>query len=68
MKKHCSSRSNSAWCDLNSTGDILKLHGIYPKPKCQCQKQFTFTPRQFQLEGARVINKSQKTFKGTQTA
>ena len=46
----------------------MNLYGIYPNPKCKCQKQITFTPRQFQPEGARVINKSQKTFKGTQTA
>ena len=24
--KHCSPMSNSAWCDLNSKGDFLKLH------------------------------------------
>ena len=24
--KHCSAMSNSAWCDLNSQSNILKLH------------------------------------------
>ena len=23
---HCSAMSNSAWCELNSKGDFLKLH------------------------------------------
>ena len=30
--------SNSAWCDLNSTGDLLKLHDKCPNPQCNCQK------------------------------
>ena len=30
--------SNSAWCDLNSKGDILQLHEKCPNPKCNCQK------------------------------
>ena len=38
------------------------------QPKCNCQKQITFTPKQFQLEGGSVKNKLQKIFKGTQTA
>ena len=37
-------------------------------PKCNCQKQFTFAPRQFQLEGGSIKSKLQKIFKGTQSA
>ena len=44
----------------------MNLYGIYPNPKCKCQKQITFTPRQFQPEGAGV-QKIPKNFKGTQT-
>ena len=43
---------SSACCDLNSKGDFLKLHDICHNPKCNCQKQINFTPRQFELEGA----------------
>ena len=65
---HCSSMSNSAWCDLNSVGIILKLHDKCPNPKCNCQKINTFTPHQNILEGGSMKSKLQKTFKGTQTA
>ena len=41
---HCSSISNSAWSDLDSKGNILKLHDKCPNPKCGCQKIITFTP------------------------
>ena len=37
-------------------------------PKCKCQKQITFTPKQFQLDGGSIKSKLQKIFKGTQTA
>ena len=60
--------SQSAWCDLNAKGDTLKMHDNCSNPKCRCEKQITFTPRQFQLEGAGFENKLQKKFKGTQTA
>ena len=43
--------SNIAWCDLNSK-NILILHDYCPNPKCKCQKQITFTPEQFQMEGS----------------
>ena len=46
--------SNSAWCDLNSKGDILKLHDKCPNPKCNCQKIITFTPHQYMLEGGSI--------------
>ena len=45
-KNHCSVMSNSAWTDLNSRGDILKLHDKCPNPKGGCQKIITFTPHQ----------------------
>ena len=64
----CSSISNSAWCDLNSKGNILKLHDNCPNPKCKCQKILTFTPHQYMLEGGSIKSKLQKIFRGTQTA
>ena len=60
--------SNSAWCDLNSKGNILKLHDKCPNPKCNCQKIITFTPHQYMLEGGSIKSKLQKNFMGTQTA
>ena len=63
-----STMSNSAQCDLNKDCTVLKLHDICHNPKCNCQKQITFTPRQFQLEGGSIKSKLQKKFKGTQTA
>ena len=53
---HCSAMSNSAWCDLNVKDDILKLHDLSNIPECECQKQITFTPRKFQMEGAGFQN------------
>ena len=66
--KHCSAMSNSAWTDLNSQGNILKLHDKCPNHKCGCQKIITFTPNQYMLEGGSIKSKLQKIFKGTQTA
>ena len=37
-------------------------------PKCYCQKQITFTPKQFQLEGGSIKSTLQKIFKRRQTA
>ena len=65
---HRSATSNSAWCDLNKNCAVLKLHDTCHNPKCKCQKQITFTPKQFQLEGGSSENKLRKSFKGTQTA
>ena len=65
---HCSFMSNSAWTDLNSKGNILKLRHKCPNPKCGCQKIITFTPHQYMLEGGSIKSKLQKIFKGTQTA
>ena len=66
--KHCSSMSNSAWCDLNNKGNILKLHDKCPNPKCNCQKIITFTPNQYMLEGGSIKSKLQKNFRGTKKA
>ena len=60
--------SNSAWTDLNSQGNIIKLHDKCPNPKCGCQKIITFTPHQYMLEGGSIKSKLQKIFKGTQSA
>ena len=49
---HRSAMSNSAWCDLNKNCTVLKLHDMCHNPKCKSQKQITFSPNQFQLEGA----------------
>ena len=65
---HCSSMSNSAWCDLNSKGNILKLHDKCHNPKCNCQKLITFTPHQHMLEGNGFKNTMGKMFEGSQTA
>ena len=62
---HCSALSNSAWCDLNSKGDTLKLHDICHNRKCKCQMQITFTPRQFQLEVSGFKNTMKKIFEET---
>ena len=67
-KNHCSSMSNSAWTDLNSKGNLLKLHDKCPNSKCGCQQIITFTPHQYMLEGGSIKSKLQKIFKGTQTA
>ena len=57
--------SNSAWTELNSKGNILKLYGKCPNPKCGCQKIITFTPHQYMLEGGSIKSKPQKIFRGT---
>ena len=55
-------------CDLNKDCTVLKLQDMCHNPKCNCQKQITFSPKQFQLEGGLIKSKLQKIFKGTQTA
>ena len=67
-RNHCSGISNSAWTDLNSQGNILKLHDKCPNPKCGCQKIITFTPHQYMLEGGSIKSKLQKIFRGTKKA
>ena len=46
-----SAMSNSAWCDLKKNCTLLKLHDMCHNPKCNCQKQITFSPKHFQVEG-----------------
>ena len=57
---HCSSMSISAWCDLNKNCTVLKLHDMCHIPKCKCQKQITFSPNHFQLDGAGFKNTRKK--------
>ena len=65
---HRSAMSNSAWCDLNIKCTVLMLHEMCHNPKCNCQKQVTFSPRQFQLEGNGFKKTMKKVFKGSRTA
>ena len=65
---HRSAMSNSAWCDLIKNCTVLKLHDMCHNPKCKCQKQITFSPNQFQLEGGSIKNKLKSIFRGLQTA
>ena len=65
---HRSAMSISAWCDLNKNCTVLKLHVMCHNPKRIWQKQFTFTPNQYILEGGSIKSKLQKIFKGTKTA
>ena len=60
--------SNSAWCDLKSKGDTIKLKDKCPNPICNCQKTITFTPHEYMLEDGSIESKHQKFFRGTQTA
>ena len=63
-----SATSNSAWCDLIKHCTVLNLHDMCQNPKCKCQKQITFSPNQFQLEGSGFKNTMKKVFKRSQTA
>ena len=60
--------SNQAWTDLNSKGNILKLHDRYPNLNYGCQKTITFTPHQYMLEGGSIKSKLQKFLRGTKKA
>ena len=60
--------SSSARCDLNKNCTALKQHDMCHNPKCNCQKQTTFIPRQSQLEGNGFKNTMKRIFKGSQTA
>ena len=62
---HRSAMSNSAWCDLNKNCTLSKLHDVCHHPKCNCQKQNTFTPEKFQLGCGSIKRKLQKKFRGT---
>ena len=64
---HRSATSNSARCDLNKNCAVLKLHDMCHNPKCNCQKQINFTPKQYMLGGNGFKNTMKKIFKGSQT-
>ena len=66
--KHCPTMLSSAWCDLKSKGNILKLQDKGPNPKGNCQKTITFTPHQYMLEGGSIKSKLQNVFRGTKKA
>ena len=66
--KHCLAMSTSARTDLNSQGNILKLHDKCPNPKCNCQKIITFPPHQNMLEGGSIKSKLQKILRDTKKA
>ena len=51
--------------DLNSKGNILRLHDKCPDSKCGRQKTINFTPHEYRLEGGSIKSKLQKIFKGT---
>ena len=53
---HRALMKKSAWCDLTKDCTVLKLHDMCHQPKCNCQKQNTFTPEQFHLEGSGFKN------------
>ena len=63
--KHCAAISNSAWCDLNSKGDILKLHDKCPNLKCNCQKIIFFTLHQYMFAAGSIKSKLQGIVRGT---
>ena len=43
--------NNSAWRDLNKICTALKLHDMFHNPNGKSQKQKTFSPKQYELEG-----------------
>ena len=49
---HCSAMSNIAWCELD-IDFIKRLHEFCTNRKCKCQRQISFTPKQFS-NGRRV--------------
>ena len=66
QNKHCSPISNSSCSDLGSRGDTLKLHDIFHYPRCKCQKQINFTPRQFQFESDGIRNANENIVEETE--
>ena len=54
LKNHCSSVFNSAWCDLISKGNKLKLHDKCPNPKCICQQVTIFKSHHYVLQGGSI--------------
>ena len=60
--------SKLLWCDVNQNSNLLKKQDMCPNPKCKCQKQLAFTPKEFGLEGAGFRNTTKKFFKGSEKA
>ena len=54
--------SNLSLCDLDNEVNLLKVQDTFPNTKCKCQKQLTFIPNQFQLEGAGFRNETKKKY------
>ena len=50
--------SKSAWCDLNSKVDVLKLQDICPNPRGKSEKQNTFTLIESPFIGKAVSSKT----------
>ena len=65
---HRAPKIKSAWCDINKDCTGLKLHDMCHNTICNCQKQITFSPKQFQLEGASFKKTKEKIFTRSQTA
>ena len=65
---HSSLISISAGCDLNTKGNLLKVHKFCPNPKCKCQKQITLTANQFRLEGSGFKSTNNEISKGSPKA
>ena len=57
---HRSATSNSAWCDSIKKCTVSKLQYMCHNPKRNCQKQISFTSKQFQLEGGGFKNTMKK--------
>ena len=55
--------SNIPWCDLKDN-NILRLDDYSATAKCKCQKEFIFTPKQFQMEGSGFKNTMKELLKG----
>ena len=65
---HRSAMTNSAWCDLNKNCTVLNIHVMCHNPKCSCQKQITFSPKQYMLEGNGFQNTLKKIYRGSEKA
>ena len=53
---HSSPMSNLSWFNFKNKGNFLKVHNMCLKAECRAQKQVTFTPNHFELEGAGFKN------------
>ena len=65
---HCSPMLSSAWSDLNKGEITSKLPDFCQELKCNCQKQVTFTPKQFHFEVGSKKGKLRIKIRGTQKA